>query len=176
MTKTHLLGVYRTELNNIQLAYASLFLWSFPDTAEIFEELYKITDKNIPKPFTGIVALVHDQIAMKIAREELYNSAYRTALKDLFPLIKRYCHDTNQLDKLKAQPWFQFWRILRNYFAHEMVFNFSKDEKPLLPISWSGITIDLSMNGKSLTHGQFTREKLYELLEVSKFFLIQDAA
>jgi hypothetical protein len=175
MTKTHLLGVYRTALNHIQLTYASLVLWSYPDTPGFFEELYRKME-NIPKPFPGIVDLVHDQVAMRVACEELYDSAHRAALKDLFPLLKLYCHETSQLDKLKAQPWFPFWRILRNSFAHDMVFNFNKDEKALLPVSWSGVTINLSMNGKPLTHGQCPREKLRELFEASNSFLINDAA
>jgi hypothetical protein len=121
-------------MNHIQLTYASLVLWSYPDTPAFFEELYGKME-GIPKPFPDVVALVHDQVAMRIASEELYDSAHRSALKDLFPLTKLYCHETNQLDRLKAQPWFQFSRILRNCFAHDMVFNFNKDEKPLLPVA-----------------------------------------
>lgn len=173
MTKTDLLGVYRTKLNHIQLTYASLILWSYPDTPGYFEDLYGRM-KDIPRPFPGVVDLVHDDVSMRIACEELYESAHRAALKELFPLTKLYCHETQQLDKLKAQPWFQLWRILRNCFSHDMVFNFSKDEKALLPVSWSGVTIDLSMNGRPLTNGQCSREKLRELLEAANSFVTQD--
>ncbi|WP_457418775.1 hypothetical protein [Roseateles sp. P5_E7] len=61
--------------------------------------------------------------AVKIATEDFYMLAYRSALTDLFPLTKLYCQETGQLDMLKAQPWFSFWRILRNCFAHDLVFN-----------------------------------------------------
>lgn len=101
---------------------------------------------------------------------------FQRPVKDLFPLTKTYCPDTGQLEKLKTQPWFQFWRILRNCFARDMKFNFNKDEKALLPVSWSGVTIDISLNGKALTHGQCSREKLRELIETANAFIAKDVA
>ena len=175
MTKDHLLGVYRTTSNHIQLTYASLVLWGYEDTPDFFEKLYGQME-NIPRPFPNLTSLLRDHVAMRIACEELYNSAHRSALKDLFPLTKLYCHESGQLDKLKAQPWFQFWRILRNYFAHDMVFKFNKDEKALLPVSWSGVTIDISMNEKPLTHGQCSYEKFRELFETAHSFVKHDVA
>jgi hypothetical protein len=175
MNKNDLLGVYRTSANHIRLTYASLILWSYPDTPSFFDQLYGRME-NIPKPFPDLTTLLSDDRAMRIACEELYESAHRSALNGLFPLTKLYCHETGQLDKLKAQPWFQFWRVLRNCFAHDMRFNFNKDEKALLPVSWSGVTIDISMNGKPLTHGQCSREKLRELFESAQTFIINDVA
>ena len=175
MTKTELLGVYRTSANHIRLTYASLVLWAYPDTTDFFEELYSRMD-SIPKPFVDLPTLLRDDRAMRVACEELYESAHRSALNGLFPLTKLYCQETGQLDKLKAQPWFQFWRILRNCFAHDMRFNFNRDEKSLLPVSWSGVTIDISMNGKPLTNGQCSREKLRELFESAQSFITNDVA
>ena len=175
MTKTNLLGVYRTSMNHIQLTYASLVLWSYPDTPTFFDELYGRME-DIPKPFPNLASFLHDKAAMRIACEELYDSAHRSALNELFPLTKLYCHETGQLEKLKTQPWFQFWRILRNCFAHDMLFNFNKDEKALLPVSWSGVTLDTSMNRKPLTHGQCSREKLRELFEAAQSFVSNDVA
>lgn len=175
MTKSDLLGTYRTCLNHIQLTYASLVLWSYPDTPTFFEDLYGEL-QGIPKPFPNVVAFVHDVGAMRIACEELYDSAHRAALKDLLPLTKLYCHNTGQLAKLKAQPWFEFWRILRNCFAHDMKFNFNPHERSVLPITWSGVTIDISMNGKELTHGKCSREKLRELVEAAYTFVESDVA
>jgi hypothetical protein len=175
MTKNHLLGVYRTASNHIQLTYASLVFWSYPDAPAMFEQLYAHME-NIPRPFPDLSSFLHEERALRVACEELYNSAHRSALKDLFPLTKLYCHETGQLEKLKSQPWFQFWRILRNCFAHDMVFNFNKDEKALLPVSWSGVTIDIGMNGKPLTHGQCSYEKMRELFDTAREFISRDVA
>lgn len=170
MTKDHLLGLYRTKLNHIQLTYASLVLWAYPDTPRFFEQL--LAEMNgIPKPFPTLPALFRNDIAMRIACEELFDSAHRAAIKELFPLTKLYCHRTNQLAILKSQPWYQFWRILRNCWSHDMTFNFNPDEKAYLPVTWSGVTIDLSMNGKPLNHGRCSREKLRELIETAQAFV-----
>ena len=113
---------------------------------------------------------------MRIALEDLYNVAYRAALNDLLAFTKSYCFTTGQLAQLRAQPWFNFWRILRNYFSHEMRFNFNPAERALLPVSCSGMTIDESMNGSQLTHGQCSRRKLLELLESARSFVLSNVA
>lgn len=172
MTKDHLLGLYRTKLNHIQLTYASLVLWSYPDTPQFFEKLHaEMTE--FPKPFQNLPTLLNDETAMRIACEELYDSAHRSAIKELFTLTKLYCNHTGQLQPLKSQPWFQFWRIIRNCWSHDMTFNFNPDEKVFLPITWSGVTIDISMNGKQLTHGRCSREKLRELIETAQSYIEQ---
>ena len=175
MTKDHLLGLYRTKLNHIQLTYASLVLWSYSDTPRFFEELHAEMS-GFPKPFPNLLALLNNETAMHIACEELFDSAHRSAIKELFPLTKLYCHNTGQLQDLKSQPWFQFWRILRNCWSHDMTFNFNPDEKTLLPVTWSGVTLDISMNGKQLTYGRCSRDKLRELIETAQSYVSQHLA
>ena len=167
MTKQELLGYYQTKMNHIQLSYASLILWSHEDMPEFFDKFHNELDNDI-KVFPNAMVLIGDEVRMKIASEELYQSSYRSAVKELFPLTKLYCHQTKQLDDLKLQPWFQFWRILRNCWSHDMVFNLNPDEKSKLPLTWSGITLDDSINGKPLTHGVCSYKKLYELLEAGQ--------
>jgi len=94
-----------------------------------------------------------------------------SALKDLLGVTRTYCHETGQLDLLKAQPWFYFWKVLRNCFAHDMKFCFNKAERLMLPISWSGVTIEVSMDGQHLTHGRLSREKMRELVEEAFRFI-----
>ena len=175
MTKNHLLGMYLTKLNHIKLTYASLVMWAYPDTPRAFKELHREILENenreIPELFPDIDKFVEDEIAMKIATEELYASSHRAAVKELLPLTKFYCHRTEQLEVLKEQPWFPFWNTLRNCWSHDMKFNFNKHEKSLLPISWSGVTIDLSMNGRELKHGDCSYEKIRELIEVAQGFV-----
>lgn len=168
-----LIGQYRTAINRIQLAYASVVLWSYPDTPAVFDAIYDTISEEV-KIFPNVKQLVHDEKTMKIATDDLYMNAYRSALTDLFPLTKLYCHETCQLDKLKSQPWFIFWRILRNCFAHDLIFNFNSAEKGMLPVTWNGVTIDESMNKKPLTHGQMSYAKMLELLETAKRFLLTD--
>ena len=170
-----LLGQYRTAINRIHLAYASMMFWCYPDSARIFETIHDAMDAKLHL-FPAVKRLVHDERTMKIACDDLYVLAYRSALTDLLPITKTYCHSTGQLEKLKAQPWFPLWRVLRNHFAHDMRFNFNDAERKLLPITWSGVTIDLSMNGKELTHGQMSYAKMLELIETAQSFLLRDVA
>jgi len=169
MTKSELLGIYRTSLNNCSLVYASLVLWAYPDTPDFFEALY--VEMDIPKPHSDLLPIVRDSNVLKIASEQLYNTVHRAALKELFELTKAYCEATGQFPALKSQPWFQFWRVLRNCFSHDMRFRFNAHDRSLLPVSWSGITLDLSLEGNQLTQRQFSREKLRELMETTRAFV-----
>ena len=175
MDKSHLLDLYRTKLNHIKLTYASLTLWSHPDIPRVFKELHREVLKNDNRGITGlfpdIELFIDDDISLKIATEELYASAHRAAVKELFPLTKYYCHSTNQLPLMKSQSWFQFWRILRNCWSHDMKFNFNPDEKLHLPVKWSEVTIDINMNGKELTHGDCSYEKIREMIEEVQSFV-----
>ena len=174
MQPTHdLIGQYRTALNRIQLAYATIILWNYPDIPDAFNEIYDAMHPKLSQ-FPEVTRLVHDKEAMKIACNDLYMLAYRSALTDLFPLTTAYCHATGQTDKLKAQPWYAFWRILRNCFAHEMVFNFNPTERAMLPISWSGVTIDDSTNRTPLSHGHMSYAKMHELVATAQSFLLSD--
>ena len=174
--------MYLTKLNHIKLSYASVVMWAYPDTPRLFKELHSEilnnanTNKKIVDLFPDIDGLVDDEAALKIATEELYASSYRAAIKELLPLTKYYCHNTKQLEKLKAQPWFQFWNILRNCWSHEMKFNFNGHEKSVLPVTWSGVTVDISMNGRELKHGECSYEKIRELIEEAESFIKNDLA
>lgn len=169
MSKSELLGIFRTALNNCKLVYASMILFSHDDMYDFFDAFYKRL--TIPKPYTDILPLLRDETVLKHVLGELYDSVHRAALKELFETTKAYCQTTNQFDLLKTQPWYQFWRIVRNCFSHDMTFQFNEYDKPLLPVTWSGVTLDLSLEGKSLTHGRLSREKLRELLEEVRRFI-----
>ena len=172
---SELLGQYRTAIHRIELAYASLVLWSYPDIPNVFNQIHEAMGAEV-KIFPEVGKLVNDQKTMKIACDDMYMLAYRSALTDLFPFTKNYCFSTGQIEKLKAQPWFQFWRILRNCFAHDMKFNFNPTERAMLPVTWSGITIDESMNNKPLNHGQMSYAKMLELIKAAQSFLRSDVA
>src|SRR5581483_3124072 len=47
------------------------------------------------------------------------NSLLRTMMRDAHELILLYCRETRQFPTYRAQPWFQFARLLRNVMSHE---------------------------------------------------------
>lgn len=170
MTKDDLVGIFRTSHNNCKLVYASMVLFAHDDMPSIYRQWSDAL--NIPKPFDErqIVALLNDRSVSKIAFSELYDTVHRAALKELFEITKHYCETTNQSKLLVGQSWYQFWRVLRNCFSHDFRFRFNEYDKRQLPVTWLGITIDISMEGKVLTHGILSREQLLGLLDdVRKF-------
>lgn len=171
MTKKDLLGIFRTCHNNCKLVYATMVLFGHEDMADFYTRWS--ASLNLSKPYDeiDILALLHDRNILKRAIGQLYDTVHRSALKELFEITELYCKETNQQTVLTAQPWYQFWRILRNCFSHDFRFHFNKYDKSQLPVSWSGVTLDMSLEGKNLTHGAFPREKMLKFLEEMREFV-----
>lgn len=171
MTKDELLGIFRTAQNNCKLVYASLVLFAHEDMPSIYSKWSATL--NIPRPFDEreLLALLHDRNVSKIAFSELYDTVHRAALKELFEITKHYCITTGQTSMLTAQPWYQFWRLLRNCFSHDFRFRFSTYDIKRLPASWQTVTIDSSMEGKQLTHGVLSREQLLHFIDDVRTFV-----
>ncbi len=167
MTKDDLLGMFRTGINNCKLVYASMLLFSYEDMPEFYLKWSAALGSEIPRPYddTEIAALLFDEKVSKIAFGALYDTVHRSAFKELFEVTKEYCQHTNQVDLLKSQSWYQFWRIIRNCFSHDFKFHFKDYDRTKLPVSWNGIIIDSSLEGKLLTHGDISREQFLEFLD-----------
>ena len=172
MVKDDLIGIYRTALNNCKLTYASMVLWAHDDMPSVFEAFYEKLE--IPKPFPDLLPILRDPKVLKISCEELYDATHRAAIKEMFEITKHYCETTSQFPQLKAQPWYQFWRILRNCFSHDLLFRFNAYDLKQLPLTWAGTTLDAGLEGKHLTHGRMSRDKIRELLETAAQFVEHD--
>ncbi|HBR09734.1 TPA: hypothetical protein DD712_00520 [Candidatus Acetothermia bacterium] len=64
-----------------------------------------------------------------IAVKEFLTSQIRALIKESFELIKNYCYETKQVSKFKAEPWYQFARMIRNCLSHNFKFEFKKHDK-----------------------------------------------
>jgi hypothetical protein len=78
------------------------------------------------------------------------NSLLRALLRESHELILWYCEETNQFPAYKAEPWFQFARILRNVISHKeggTLREWPKDltAKGIMSVTWCNRTIDTSM-------------------------------
>jgi hypothetical protein len=71
----------------------------------------------------------------------------RSFTVDCFEAIRNYCGETNQLDVLKAQPWFEFVRMMRNSLTHTQQWHFRKYDRHRLPVTWRDKTIELGLEG-----------------------------
>lgn len=171
MTKDELIGIFRTSQNNCKLVYASLVLFAHEDMPTIYAKWSAAL--NVPRPFdeNDVIALLQDRNVSKIAFSELYDTVYRAALKELFEVTKHYCESTGQTSLLVAQPWYQFWRVLRNCLSHDFRFRFTEYDRKKLPVSWRTISIDKTMEGKQLTHGVLSREQILGLVDDIREFI-----
>jgi len=171
MTRDELIGIFRTSENNCKLVYASLVMFSHEDMPAIYAKWSGALD--IPRPFDEdeVIALLHDRNVSKIAFSELYDTVHRAALKELFEVTKHYCATTNQTQALVSQPWYEFWRVVRNCFSHDFRFRFTEHDRKKLPVSWRDVSVDASMEGKQLTHGVISRERMLEFLRDVQTFI-----
>jgi hypothetical protein len=78
------------------------------------------------------------------------NSLLRTLLRDAHELILLYCQETHQFPIYKAEPWFQFARVLRNVISHKeggTLREWPPDltKKGITSVTWRARTIDTTM-------------------------------
>jgi hypothetical protein len=83
------------------------------------------------------------------------NSLLRTLLREAHELILWYCEETNQFPIYKAEPWFQFARVLRNVLSHKeggTLRAWPKDllTKGITSVTWRERTLDTAMLGHRL--------------------------
>jgi hypothetical protein len=83
------------------------------------------------------------------------NSLLRTMMREAHELILLYCEETKQFPIYKAEPWFQFARVLRNVMSHKesgTLREWPKDllKKGITSVTWHGKTFDTRMLGHRL--------------------------
>jgi hypothetical protein len=83
------------------------------------------------------------------------NSLLRAMVRESHELILLYCHETKQFPIYKAEPWFQFARILRNVVSHKEGGTLREWPKDLLAngitsVVWRNKKFDTNMLGKAL--------------------------
>jgi hypothetical protein len=175
MTKSDLLGIFRTAKNNYRLVYVLIILSSQDKMKSDFMQIYQGLDKSL-KPVDDILPLLFDEKVFSHALMELQMTIHRASLKELFETMKHYCDQSSQSNLLTSQTWYQFWRIIRNCFSHNFKFRFNNYDKTVLPVTWAGITIAESMEGQSLNIGQFSIPKLWALIGEAEDFIDKQLA
>ena len=88
---------------------------------------------------------------LKKANMEFAKMLLRNFTLDLYEAVQRYCDKTGQASKIRAQPWYQFARMIRNSLTHTQRWDFRKADLKVLPVSWRGKKINASMNGQILS-------------------------
>lgn len=178
MDKLTLIDIYETKLNHIELTYASLVLWSYPDMPDVFKSIHStVLSKRQPQVSTQypqLAELIDNDLALQIATDKMYASAHHSAINDLLPITKQYCLASNQLDVLTSQTWYPFWEAIRKSWSHDLRLKFRNQDKAHLPVSWAGLTIDMSLHGRQLVDEKATYQKLRDLIQEAYFFILDE--
>jgi hypothetical protein len=96
-----------------------------------------------------------DYAAREGFKRNYENSLLRTMMRDVHELILLYCEETQQFPIYKAEPWFQFARVLRNVMSHKEGGTLREWPRDLLKtgitsVTWRGRTFDTTMLGHRL--------------------------
>jgi len=98
---------------------------------------------------------------------------FRVVMLESYEALKRYCKETGQYEHpLKDQPWFHFFRLVRNAMGHDTHFTFSARDKKILPVSWKGATIHEGLEGMPVTFDVLNLDTAFDLLQAAEEFLI----
>ena len=169
MVKKELTSQLENAKNNYILGLAAISLFSNEKVYPVLEES-KAKFGTYTVKFTEVKKVLSKSTDRQIALEEFLKSQLRALIKESFELTKNYCDETKQGSKLKAEPWYQFARIIRYCLSHNFKFEFKKYDKTLLPVTWKSRTIDNSMDGKHLELKFFGYVETWELfMEYQKF-------
>lgn len=114
---------------------------------------------------TPLVANLSNPTDRKMLVEEYENGLKRALLREGHEVILAYCEATNQFSLYKAQPWFQFARIIRNVVSHKeggILRTWPPDltRAGITAVAWRTRTLDTSMVGKPI---EFTHHEALQL-------------
>lgn len=81
---------------------------------------------------------------------ESWKLSRRAMIKEGYEVTQAYAEAADVMPQLRAQPWYQFARIIRNCLSHDFHFRFNKHDLKNLPVSWEGKEINASLNDADL--------------------------
>lgn len=149
LTKVELLSQLENVKNNYILGLASVSVLSESFAANHLRQSHCAFGTYFVE-FRQVAALLESKPDREMALKEFTTMLLRGLLKESFETVRAYAKSSQQRAALKAQPWFQFFRLIRNCVSHNFHFEFTEDDKKLLPVSWHGRTVDKNLDGKPL--------------------------
>ena len=147
-TKVVLSETLEAHSNNLRLASVFRVLARGHDLAKAFEA---IVGNKSPAAFTPSLLLLKSKTKLIHSVDQLYLAMVRTAVTESLELTRDYCRKTTQTKALKAQDWFNVFRLLRNALNHNFHFEFTPEDLKVLPATWRMVTVTAAHDGTELT-------------------------
>lgn len=140
---------------------------SQPNAPKIFEQVLEtVKDHPETNDFAYISYVYGNDDLLKLAMGQFRNSVLRGCLKEMFESVKDYGELHGQASVMQAAPWYRFLRMIRNSLSHDMRFHFNGYDLKQLPVSWSSLTIDASMQNQLLQMRDFlSKQKAVQLID-----------
>ena len=122
MTKDELLNGLNNILNNFVYGFVCPHLvapeaWQAASTKAV---VFRGREAEVQIELGPISKRILDSSLRTGFNRNYENSLLRALIRESHELILLYCHETNQSGLYKAEPWFQFVRILRNVIPIRM--------------------------------------------------------
>lgn len=167
MNKAEFRGRLQTIKNNYALVQAGIMFLAQPDALTKFNEYFAIVSDHPESMRIGYIRYVFESDELlALATNQLRKAVLRSCVKEMFELVKAYGLETNQINILRAAPWYGFLRMVRNSFSHDFYVKYNEHDLKLLPVTWSSLTFTAAMNGSELPMAEFlTRAKILELMD-----------
>lgn len=92
-----------------------------------------------------------DERALVETKRNANRALTKNLFRETFRITEAYCRNSNQLDTLKENTWFEFARIVANCLSHNSRLDFRPYDLQRLPVSYKGAIIDSSMDGQGIS-------------------------
>ena len=172
-TKIELIGVLEAHADSIRLSNTLRVLARATDLHALFNTVIDASSQNLVG-FQKTLQLLADQPKLLHSVNQLYLTILSATITETLDLTRDYCRSTDQTKILKAQPWFQVFRICRNALNHNFLIEFTKEDRTMLPVEWNGVRIDASLENRQLSLGVLPLDKAMEWLEELEHFISTD--
>ena len=162
MTKEELANQLAHAKNSYIMGLAAYSLFSSPQSHPILRTHLAVFGPYVVK-FDQVVDLLRNEHDRAVALDEFLKMLMRCLIKESFEHIKDYCEATNQYAAFKAESWYEFARIIRNFLSHNCRFEFNVYDSERLPITWRDKTITAAMDGQGLDRSFWGHTETWEL-------------
>ena len=170
MTQSQLLAALKNVLNNFVFGMVLTRMCPEPSFAGLSGKT-----ATFQGPEGDLVHIKLDAIADNMSRptdrklliEEFENNLKRALVSEGHELILGYCEETNQFAIYKAEPWFQFARIIRNVVSHKdggALRNWPPEltKAVVTEVSWRRRTLEMRSVGQEIP---FTHHEALQLFQ-----------
>jgi hypothetical protein len=163
MQKKHLVDQLTQTQLNFNIGLSALALLNGQGAIDLLKRS-RMSFKGKTFDFVETAELFSDAKQAEIMTNEFAKMLFRATIRELFEIIKKHCITGEIPIKVKEQSFYQFGRIIRNAFSHNMAFTFKKYDKSILPVVWRGKSITSDMENTILSFDFFGYQDAFNLL------------